>query len=433
MDKAPDPSAETTPPRHHAVPPYLLMSMAAADGAWEAPEPILELIDRPTGLDEHRKPDSDTLKRIATRARQTLLLDKALLHDQASTHTEPGRLLDPAGGLLRVVCDAQGIETTPGAAARTEGQEPVDDHDVNNAYDGFKDVYAFLDGFLTGSMYQGTGPVLRSTVHYGLHYSNAFWDGAQMVMGDGDGEIFNSFTSSLSVIAHEICHALLQEHTNVVSHGRSGALNESIADVFGALVEQYVAGEDAHKASWLIGKGLFTDQVNGTALRSLAAPGTAYDDPVLGKDPQPATMSGYVHTSEDNGAVHLNSGIPNHAFYLFATALGGNAWETAGLLWLQTATQSVPKDVGFATFAEQTLLRARLDHGAGSMVERALVDAWDAVGVIARVADSAGGHGRFLVPAPRVATCSALRGEKVRNLGHGSPTRRNAGLAPRPD
>ena len=143
-----------------------------------------------------------------------------------------------------------------------------------------------------------------------------------------------------------------------------------------------MAGDDAASASWLIGAGLFTDAVQGVALRSMAAPGTAYDDPILGKDPQPATMAGYVDTAEDNYGVHLNSGIPNHAFHLFATALGGNAWETAGSLWFNViATRSLPQDADFGTFAEQTLLQARRDHGAGSSVERALAEAWDAVGV----------------------------------------------------
>ena len=89
---------------------------------------------------------------------------------------------------------------------------------------------------------------------------------------------------------------------------------------------QYTAGQPAAEASWLIGEGLFTPAVHGVALRSMRAPGTAYDDPVLGKDPQPATMADYVETEDDAGGVHTNSGIPNHAFFLAATAIGGNSW-----------------------------------------------------------------------------------------------------------
>ena len=382
MDKATGPSRAKPHPRHHAVPPYLLVAMAACDGAWEAPAAMREFSPPPPGPGSQAEADLPTRRHIATRARQTLLLDQALLHERATTRTDFGRLLDPAGRLKRVISDAQGVETTPGSTVRSEGEGPVEDIDVNRAYDGLGAVYEFLADMFKRSSLDGAGLVLLGTVHYGQAYDNAFWDGTQMVMGDGDGEIFNSFTSSLSVIAHELGHGLLQYTTNLAYQGQSGALNESIADVFGALVEQFISGEDAASASWLIGKGLFTDKVKGKALRSMAAPGTAYDDPILGKDPQPGTMAGYVDTAEDNGGVHLNSGIPNHAFALFATALGGNAWETPESLWFNViATRTLPEDADFGTFAEQTLLQARRDHGAGSAVERALADAWAAVGV----------------------------------------------------
>src|SRR5690606_15305154 len=125
---------------------------------------------------------------------------------------------------------------------------------------------------------------------------------------------FDGFTGSLSVIGHELTHGLIEYTAGLVYRDQSGALNESIADVFGALVEQHAAGQTADEASWLIGEGLFTDQVEGNALRSMAAPGTAYDDDVLGKDPQPGHMDDFVETNRDNGGVHLNSGIPNKAF-----------------------------------------------------------------------------------------------------------------------
>lgn len=391
MDKENPPPATRSHPRHHAVPPYLLVSMAACDGVWEAPEAMREFIAPPVAPEDRDLPgapgqsagsDFETRSRIATRARQTLLLDQALLHERATTHADIARLMDPTGRLARIISDAQGAESTPGNPVRAEGESPIQDLDVNRAYDSLGAVYEFLADMFKRSSLDGSGLVLRGTVHYGQYYDNAFWDGTQMVMGDGDGEVFNSFTSSLSVIAHELGHGLLQYTTNLDYQGQSGALNESIADVLGALVEQFVAGKDAASASWLIGEGLFTDAVHGVALRSMAAPGTAYDDPILGKDPQPATMAGYLDTTEDNGGVHLNSGIPNHAFYLFATALGGNAWETAGSLWFNViATRALPQDADFGIFAEQTLLQARRDHGPGSAIEQALVEAWDAVGV----------------------------------------------------
>jgi Zn-dependent metalloprotease len=181
-----------------------------------------------------------------------------------------------------------------------------------------------------------------------------------MVFGDGDGTVFNRFTIAVDVIGHELTHGVTQFTAGLDYQGQSGALNESVSDVFGSLVKQRSLGQSAGQADWLIGAGLFTPEVHGVALRSMKAPGTAYDDPQLGKDPQPATMSGYVETSDDNGGVHTNSGIPNHAFYLAATAIGGNAWEGAGQVWDDVLTGgSLPHDVDFATFAEATMAAAK--------------------------------------------------------------------------
>ena len=137
------------------------------------------------------------------------------------------------------------------------------------------------------------------------------------------------------------------------------------------MVKQQVLGQDAADADWLIGEGLFTAKVNGVALRSMKAPGTAYDDPVLGKDPQPADMDGYVtlpaDSQHDNGGVHTNSGIPNRAFYLAATGIGGTSWEGAGLVWYDVLTGSkVTKDIDFAGFAALTVDAAKARFGDAS-------------------------------------------------------------------
>ena len=140
-------------------------------------------------------------------------------------------------------------------------------------------------------------------------------------------------------------------------------------------------GQTADQADWLVGAELLAPGVNGVALRSMAAPGTAYDDPRLGKDPQPAHMSGYVDTTDDNGGVHINSGIPNKAFHVVATTLGGNAWEVAGQVWVDTITGDISADCDFATFARLTVAAATARHGADSEVVAAVRAGWDAVGV----------------------------------------------------
>src|SRR5262249_6826367 len=147
---------------------------------------------------------------------------------------------------------------------------------------------------------------------------------------------FNRFTISVDIMGHELTHGVTAYTAGLIYQGQSGALNESISDVFGSMVKQFALSQTVATADWLIGAGIFTPKVNGVALRSMKEPGTAYNDPVLGKDPQPADMAHYVNTSSDNGGVHINSGIPNRAFYLTAVALGGNSWDRAGRIWYAT-------------------------------------------------------------------------------------------------
>jgi Zn-dependent metalloprotease len=202
-----------------------------------------------------------------------------------------------------------------------------------------------------------------------------------MIYGDGDGQHFQRFTICLDVIGHELTHGVTQNEAQLVYSGETGALNESISDVFGSLVKQWVNNETADKADWLIGKGLFTDTVRGEALRSMAKPGTAYDDPNIGKDPQPAQMSDYVQTTDDNGGVHINSGIPNRAFYLAATAIGEYAWQKAGLIWYRALNGSLSPNAGFKDMANATVTMAGALFGQNSTEQKAVSDAWSTVGV----------------------------------------------------
>ncbi|TKV25697.1 M4 family metallopeptidase [Arthrobacter sp. NamB2] len=287
------------------------------------------------------------------------------------------------GTLTRRIYDAGGQEELPGRLVRGEGASVTGDPAADEAYDGLGSTYHLFSEEYGRSSIDGAGKPLEATVHYGTNYDNAFWDGERMVFGDGDGEIFGRFTASLTVISHELTHGFTQYSTNLVYQGQSGALNESLSDVFGVLVEQRNLGQDADTASWLVGAGIFTQQVEGTALRSLKAPGTAYDDDVLGKDPQPAVMADYVHTASDNGGVHINSGIPNHAFYLAATALGGRAWEGAGRVWYDAVLSgSIPPDCDFPIFATATTEAAARRFGTGSREADAVSGAWSQVGVL---------------------------------------------------
>ncbi len=285
------------------------------------------------------------------------------------------------GTKRRTVYDARGGYSLPGRLVRSEGSPKSKDAVVNEAYNGSGATYDFYWKVFARNSIDGRGMRLDSTVHFGKSYDNAFWNGNQMVYGDGDGEIFRPFTKALDVIAHELSHGVMQSEANLEYRGQSGALNESFSDVFGILVKQYKLRQTAQEADWLIGSGLFMPGIHARGIRSMRDPGTAYDDPVLGKDPQPSDMSGYVVTSEDNGGVHINSGIPNRAFCLAALRIKGYAWEKAGAIWYSTLTQKLRPDSDFRDAVNLTVSSAGELYGVNSREQKAVREAWARVGL----------------------------------------------------
>jgi Zn-dependent metalloprotease len=287
-----------------------------------------------------------------------------------------------AVAVQRTIDTADNGTTLPGKTVRVEGGAATGDPASDEAYDALGATWTLYDSAYGRNSLDGKGLPLLASVHYSQSYDNAFWNGDQMVFGDGDGKYFNRFTISVDVIGHELTHGVTQYTANLDYTGQSGALNESISDCFGSMVKQMSLSQDAAAADWLIGQGLFTSAVKGVALRSMKAPGTAYDDPNLGKDPQPATMDGYVDTTDDDGGVHTNSGIPNHAFYLAATGIGGNSWEGAGQVWYDVLTGGhLATTADFSTFAAATVAAAGARFGAGSTQATAVQQAWTQVKV----------------------------------------------------
>jgi Zn-dependent metalloprotease len=285
-----------------------------------------------------------------------------------------------AAGKQRTIFNANNTQTLPGTQVRAEGQGPTGDVAVDEAYDGLGDTYDFYFDKYGRDSIDDEGLPLKGTVHFDQQYDNAFWDGTQMVFGDGDGQLFNRFTISLDVIGHELTHGVTEDEAGLQYFNQSGALNESISDVFGSLVKQAKLNQTADQADWLIGAGLLAAGVKGVALRSMKDPGTAFDDPILGKDPQPAHMDNYVHTFEDNGGVHINSGIPNKAFCLTALKLGGYAWLKAGRIWYDALRDNgVRPNTGFRRFARVTLAHATL---LGTVEADAVREAWAEVGIV---------------------------------------------------
>ncbi|MFF3511014.1 M4 family metallopeptidase [Streptomyces sp. NPDC002573] len=345
-------------------------------------EPVFCTIVPPHVLDKLAQHEDTAL---ATPARRTLERDAMERTRRRLTTVIGAHAATPpaagAGAPQRTVYDAGHQQSLPGTKVRGEGDQPGEDATVNRAYAGLGATFElYLQAYGRDSI-DGKGLPLDASVHFGEKYDNAFWNGEQMVFGDGDGEVFLDFTTPVDVIGHELTHGVTQYTANLAYFGQSGALNESMSDVFGSLIKQYTLGQTAAEADWLIGAGLLAPRVHGKALRSMKEPGSAYDDDVLGKDPQPGTMAGYVRTGQDNGGVHINSGIPNHAFYLVATELGGHAWERAGQIWYDVLTGGeLDTQATFADFARLTVAAALSRYHEGAEQE-AVLKAWEQVGV----------------------------------------------------
>jgi len=296
----------------------------------------------------------------------------------------------------RIVYSADNATNLPGRVLRQEGGPPTGDPAADEAYEGAGATYDLYWEIYQRNSVDGLGLRLDSTVHYDKNYENAFWNGQQMVYGDGDEDlppdqrIFNRFTIAIDVIGHELTHGVTQYTGNLDYANQPGALNESFSDVFGSLVKQYKLGQAAQDADWIIGQGLFTPNVKGVGIRSMKAPGTAYDDPVLGKDPQPATMQGYVTTTDDNGGVHINSGIPNHAFYLTAIEIGGFAWIKTGKIWYVTLRDKIKSTSNFQDVANLTYATAGELFGVNSLEQQAVSKGWAGVGITMTQAEKPG-------------------------------------------
>jgi Zn-dependent metalloprotease len=314
---------------------------------------------------------------------------RAQLNLETSSHTRGHRAALLGIGLAvvspgekrRTVYDAQEKKALPGKLIRGEGSKSNGDLAAEEAYEGSGKTFDFYAKVFDRNSIDGRGMRIDSSVHYAKEFDNAQWNGRQMLYGDGDSKLFNRFTKALDVIGHELTHGVTQYSAALDYHDQPGALNEHFSDVFGILMKQYTLKQSAVKSNWLIGEGIFTKQVHGVAVRSLKAPGTAFNDPVIGKDPQPAHMSKFNHGHADNGGVHINSGIPNHAFYKVAIALGGNAWEVAGRIWYVTLTQKLQHDSTFIHCADATFTVAGEIFGRASEPQKAVRAAWKAVGI----------------------------------------------------
>ncbi len=290
----------------------------------------------------------------------------------------------PAQGGLSVY-DAGFTKTLPGRLVREAGTAASRDTTVNHAWDNVSITLQFFAEVFGRDSLDGKGMHVDASVHYGEQFSNAMWTGKEMLFGDGDGIHIMGFAQSLDIVAHELTHAVTQ-HTitgglgqhrvggKVVLAGQAGALNESLSDVFACMVKQWHRKESVSRADWLLGEGILAPGL-GKAVRSLKDPGNpvhTYED-----DDQARDMRGFV----PGGDVHANSGIPNHAFYLAASALGGHSWEHAGHIWYE-AIGHLGKNASFADAAQVTMQAADSLFGVASKEHKSVHKAWQQVRVV---------------------------------------------------
>ncbi|HNP23014.1 MAG TPA: M4 family metallopeptidase [Panacibacter sp.] len=281
------------------------------------------------------------------------------------------------------VYSCNNLRSLPGTKMSKTGTK-FRDGDAQNVYDGGLQTWKFYYDLFKRNSIDDQGMAMIHSVHYGKRYNNAMWNGRQMLYGDGDKKVFDSFTKDIDIIGHELTHGVTQFTANLNYEFQSGALNESVSDIFGIMIKQRAMKLDVKKSDWLIGGNVMLgDQY---ALRSMKAPGTAFKNhPQWGDDPQPATMDGYLkmqNTEEDDwGGVHFNSGIPNFAFYVMAYNMGGFSWEKAGQIWYAALTKELTPSSDFAAAKTATIKQAGIIFGKASLEVKAVKAGWKAAKV----------------------------------------------------
>ncbi|QRK13939.1 M4 family metallopeptidase [Archangium violaceum] len=282
-------------------------------------------------------------------------------------------------GLSRKMYDGKNLTTLPGTLARTEGQAPVADAIVNENYDHLGTVYNCYNSLFGRDSIDNAGATLISTVHHRVKYVNAFWDGTQMVYGDGDEVTAINLAKSLDVTAHELTHAVTDYESELIYSGESGGLNESMSDIFGAVCEWYGDGKVVSAETWLVGDDIWTPATPGDALRYMANPTQDGDS----LDYYPDYYSGVD--------VHYSSGISNLAFYLLSqggthptgkttTAVEGIGIEKAARIFYKANADIMTASTTFEQ-AKIATEQAAQQLGYDAATIASVSNAWKAVGV----------------------------------------------------
>jgi bacillolysin len=279
--------------------------------------------------------------------------------------------LEDAGRGAQKTYSAGGKVRLPGTGVKSEelhrwdtvapgAGSAVDAHwAVAATYDYFRGVHGRRG-------WDGRDSAARATVHFGRGYANAFFNGRQLVFGDGDGLNMSPPAAALDIVAHEFTHAVTFHTAGLRHQGETGALNEAISDIFGCF-----ASREAGRTNWQIGDTIYHPGGRPGSLRDLRDPHATGN---------PKHWSEYVATRDDKGGVHVNAPIVGHAAYLMTE--GGPGVAGAGAIvveriWYRALVHYLTSNATFADAADATLAAARDLHKG----ERAVREAWIAVGV----------------------------------------------------
>jgi Zn-dependent metalloprotease len=339
------------------------------------PPVILRSYSRDANLDPNLR--SKLQETFAETKRLKVVRDAArvaLLATRTSTpSTAAARAVAAGAAVQQMLFDCQHRQSLPGRTVSDPAQSS--DEAVKQVFDVTGKVADFYQEILKRNSIDNQGMDLVSSVHYRVNFDNAFFNGQQMVYGDGDGDLFIDFWRSPDVVGHELTHGVTQYESGLRYEGESGALNESISDVFGAVFNQWIRGWAIDRdEGWLIGAGIMGPRAkNGgkTCLRDMVTPGDAHC-----LSPQPDSYDNFDPTAD----VHENSGIPNKAFAVFARSVGGNAWDTAIKVWYAACIdRRLSSGATFADFGGLTMEAAET-LGGRDLRSKAQA-AWEAVHV----------------------------------------------------
>lgn len=325
--------------------------------------------------EESTEPGPNQMTAVITRQ-----LGAGRQRERLSLEAIPALTSPQPGQADRAIYDDQNQWNFDVTLVRGEGDAAVAGENVNQAYDHAGAARDLLKEVFNRDGADNAGMTVNVNVNFGVAFNNAFWDGVRLTMGNGDGVVFVDFAASPDVVGHELGHGVVQFTANLDYFSQSGALNESYADILGTLTEQRMRSESFESANWLIGDEIMAPDLFGEALRSMAHPGTAYNNSILGQDPQPDHMSNYYSGPADNQGVHINSGICNRAFYLACAEIGTDAAAQVWYSGLQNLWPTAVFTDAAAVLASQARILAR-DGAIPRESPQAVRAAWRTVGV----------------------------------------------------